>query len=41
MSPEHAYRRLETEEKRISAVAGALAVLHWDRAALAAASAAQ
>lgn len=34
MSPADAYHRLESQEKRISALAGALAVLHWDRAVM-------
>lgn len=34
MSPEDAYHALEAQEKRISAISGALAVLHWDRAVM-------
>jgi carboxypeptidase Taq len=34
MTPEDAYHALEAREQRMSAVAGALAVLHWDRAVM-------
>ena len=34
MTPKDAYATLEAQEKRISAIAGALAVLHWDRAVM-------
>ncbi|MDP2622083.1 MAG: carboxypeptidase M32 [Hyphomicrobiales bacterium] len=34
MTPEDAYRTLEAQERRMSVIGGALAVLHWDRAVM-------